>query len=314
MATDRVQILVQTLSRLPLFQGVPEAGLRAFLAASRPRRFDAGETVCAADTPSDDLWVLLSGALGVVDEDGSLVTTLTPVTTVGEMGLVIRQPRRAAVEAVDACNLLVLPRAAFEEVLSTDADLRARVYRNMVDILSDKLVQDNVRMREYLVEKVRHEDRLREARQRAGAAFDLLVEGGMPRQRAESQIAERVDREPRLRILIVDDEPEMRHLLSVALADYDVVEARDGEEALEEIGDEPPDLVITDLRMPGIDGYTLVRRLKARFPETPVLAISGYATDDDVIDHEFDAFLEKPMNLRELRELVDIALSGGDDG
>jgi CheY-like chemotaxis protein len=184
----------------------------------------------------------------------------------------------------------------------------------MVDILSDKLVQDNVRMREYLVEKVRHEDRLREARQRAGAAFDLLVEGGMPRQRAESQIAERVDREPRLRILIVDDEPEMRHLLSIALADYDVVEARDGEEALEEIGDDPPDLVITDLRMPGIDGYALVRRLKARFPETPVLAISGYATDDDVIDHEFDAFLEKPMNLRELRELVDIALSGGDDG
>ncbi|MFP6592877.1 MAG: response regulator [Candidatus Latescibacterota bacterium] len=77
------------------------------------------------------------------------------------------------------------------------------------------------------------------------------------------------------------------------------VNAFNGEEALEEIGDDPPDLVITDIRMPGMDGYELVRKLKERSPETPVLAISGYVSDADIVDYEFDAFLEKPMNPKE---------------
>ncbi len=89
----------------------------------------------------------------------------------------------------------------------------------------------------------------------------------------------------------------------------DTSEARDGEEALEEIGDDPPDLVITDIRMPGMDGYELVRKLKERSPETPVLAISGYVSDADIVDYEFDAFLEKPMNLKEFRDFVDVALA-----
>ena len=78
---------------------------------------------------------------------------------------------------------------------------------------------------------------------------------------------------------------------------------------MEEIGDDPPDLVITDIRMPGMDGYELVRKLKERSPETPVLAISGYVSDADIVDYEFDAFLEKPMNLKEFRDFVDIALA-----
>ncbi len=68
---------------------------------------------------------------------------------------------------------------------------------------------------------------------------------------------------------------------------------------MEEIGDDPPDLVITDIRMPGMDGYELVRKLKERSPETPVLAISRYVSDADIVDYEFDAFLEKPMNPKE---------------
>ena len=78
---------------------------------------------------------------------------------------------------------------------------------------------------------------------------------------------------------------------------------------MEEIGDDPPDLVITDIRMPGMDGYELVRKLKERSPETPVLAISGYVSDADIVDYEFDAFPEKPMNLKEFRDFVDVALA-----
>ena len=130
----------------------------------------------------------------------------------------------------------------------------------------------------------------------------------MDRTRAQAIIDDHIDNESRLRVLIVDD-AEMWRMLCDALADYDTSEARDGEEALEEIGDDPPDLVITDIRMPGMDGYELVRKLKERSPETPVLAISGYVSDADIVDYEFDAFLEKPMNLKEFRDFVDIALA-----
>ena len=101
-------------------------------------------------------------------------------------------------------------------------------------------------------------------------------------------------------------------MLSDVLADYDTVEARDGEEALAEIGEDPPDLVVTDIRMPGMDGYTLVKKLREQAPETPVLAISGYVSDADIADYEFDAFLEKPMNLKEFRDFVDVALADHD--
>ena len=238
------------------------------------------------------------------------VATLSPVTTVGEMGIVTRQVRRATVATLEASNVLVIKRTAFESVLSADKAAEARIYRNIVDILADKIVQDNVCTRDYLVEKVRQEERIREARRRADLALELVVsEAGMDRTRAQAIIDDHIDNEPRLRVLIVDDEAEMRRMLCDALADYDTSEARDGEEALEEIGDDPPDLVITDIRMPGMDGYELVRKLKERSPETPVLAISGYVSDADIVDYEFDAFLEKPMNLKEFRDFVDVALA-----
>jgi len=78
---------------------------------------------------------------------------------------------------------------------------------------------------------------------------------------------------------------------------------------LGEIGDDPPDLVITDIRMSGMDGYELVRKLKERSPETPVLAISGYVRDAGIVDYELDAFLEKPLKPKEFRDFVDVALA-----
>ena len=66
--------------------------------------------------------------------------------------------------------------------------------------------------------------------------------------------------------------------------------------------------MITDICMPGMDGYALVKELKERHPDTPVLAISGFVSVEDVNEYGFDGFVEKPMNLREFRDLVDDVL------
>lgn len=85
------------------------------------------------------------------------------------------------------------------------------------------------------------------------------------------------------RILIVDDEPSVRRMLRRLLSEggYQIVEAGDGAEALEiAIRDESGfDLVITDIKMPVMDGRELGRLLHATMPELPVLYTSGYTSD-----------------------------------
>ena len=67
------------------------------------------------------------------------------------------------------------------------------------------------------------------------------------------------------RLLVVDDEPGLLQAVGVCLKTegYDVMTARRGEDALAQIADTVPDLIITDIRMPGMDGYALARQLRA---------------------------------------------------
>jgi CheY-like chemotaxis protein len=94
-------------------------------------------------------------------------------------------------------------------------------------------------------------------------------------------MTERGDRETtrRVRILLVDDNAEVRESLALllSLTGYEVLESSDGADALETIGREPPDLLITDLRMPGMDGLELIRQVRgspAPVGTTPIIALS----------------------------------------
>lgn len=79
------------------------------------------------------------------------------------------------------------------------------------------------------------------------------------------------------KILLVDDEPSIRFILSAILeqAGYTVTVAEDGFAALRKIQQTMPDLVITDLRMPNMNGFELLSVIRTRFPELPTVAISG---------------------------------------
>jgi two-component system response regulator PilR (NtrC family) len=110
-------------------------------------------------------------------------------------------------------------------------------------------------------------------------------------------------------ILIVDDNPHMSNLLSDILDffDYKAVGARDGEEALKTLTEKSFDMVITDLRMPRMDGMNLLRALKERFPALPVVVITGFGTDSsrsDALAAQADGFLAKPFKVEEIKELL----------
>ena len=90
----------------------------------------------------------------------------------------------------------------------------------------------------------------------------------------------------RPRVLVVDDEASIRDLLSktLALAEYDVDVAPDGRSALERMRMYPYDLLIADLKMPGMDGLTVIREAKRYKADLPVIIITGYSTEASAID------------------------------
>jgi two-component system response regulator AtoC len=88
------------------------------------------------------------------------------------------------------------------------------------------------------------------------------------------------------RILIVDDDDSLRESLELVLAaeSYDVVAAEDGETALRLIAETPIDIVLSDLRMPGIDGLELIPQLSQRLPGATIILMSAYGTEDLAIE------------------------------
>nr|WP_276046709.1 MULTISPECIES: response regulator [unclassified Sphingomonas] len=85
-------------------------------------------------------------------------------------------------------------------------------------------------------------------------------------------------------IMTVDDSPSMRMLLRVALTDmgYEVTEAEDGQQALDRLGGALPDLLITDINMPNLDGFGLIERLRAN-PDNrslPILVLTTESSDE----------------------------------
>jgi CheY-like chemotaxis protein len=98
------------------------------------------------------------------------------------------------------------------------------------------------------------------------------------------------------KILLVDDEPNIRIVLSAILeqAGYSVEAAEDGYAALRKMQASRPDLVITDLRMPNMNGFELLSVIRTRFPELPTIAISGeFLTVDAQEGPLADAFFQK---------------------
>jgi excisionase family DNA binding protein len=90
----------------------------------------------------------------------------------------------------------------------------------------------------------------------------------------------------RPRVLVVDDEASIRDLLSktLALAEYDFDVAPDGRSALERMRLYPYDLLIADLKMPGMDGLTVIREAKRYKADLPVIIITGFSTESSAIE------------------------------
>ena len=138
------------------------------------------------------------------------------------------------------------------------------------------------------------------------------------------RINEAVDEEPALRttnsaslnglrVLVVDDEPDARELMKTALErrGIEVTTAIDTNEALETLKRERPDVIISDIGMPGLDGYTLIRRVRQLTEEeggrTPAAAVSAYVGEESrqqALEAGYELYVTKPLDPDELINVV----------
>ena len=113
-------------------------------------------------------------------------------------------------------------------------------------------------------------------------------------------------------ILVVDDEPQITRVLKTTLSSqgYGIRTATDGKQALEEMKGWPPDLVITDLRMPHMDGLELCRAIRAE-SRIPIIVLSVKGEEKikvESLDAGADDYITKPFNVNELLARVRAAL------
>ena len=120
--------------------------------------------------------------------------------------------------------------------------------------------------------------------------------------------------EPRGRILVVDDEEAARKSLGQILSEdgYEVMLAADGNEALQLAAGESPDVLLTDLKMPGMDGQELLARLRQGYPDVAVVLMTAHGTIRSAVRalrEGAEDYLTKPIDVEELEHLLGSILS-----
>ncbi len=146
--------------------------------------------------------------------------------------------------------------------------------------------------------------------------LDAWLESQAPRENRQFATPTATPSAPtnrRTRVLVVDDEASIREMLSktLALAEYEVDVAPDGRSALDRLRMFPYDLLITDLKMPGIDGLTVIREAKRFRPDLSVIIITGFSTETaavDAVNLGVTGYLRKPFRVAQVLAVAAKAL------
>ena len=116
---------------------------------------------------------------------------------------------------------------------------------------------------------------------------------------------------PNKKMLIVDDEETLSYSLYqsfiISQQEYEVVTAASGEEASEKLADTQFDLVITDIKMPGMDGLELLSLIKSKYPKTEVIVMTAYGSHEkreEALQKGARYYIEKPFEISEIKQLV----------
>ncbi len=259
-----------------LFKGFSETEQSEFLAMASERRFVANEVLLAAGQEETHLSIVQEGTVSVW-ADRARLASLGPGGTLGTSAVIEPHVATVAIRADTDGVLLGVPR---QRALEFFRDRPERLFHqfcvNVFSIWVEILERRNRRI------------------------FELQSALIVPTAR----------RRGKPKVLIVDDEHPIRDAFGDLLQDtYTVLKAISGEEAIRLTYEEKPDLLLLDLRMPGIDGYQVCKRLKED-PATshiPIVVVTAMAETNDKVKgllYGADDYLIKPVDAEDLKEKI----------
>jgi CheY-like chemotaxis protein len=120
-----------------------------------------------------------------------------------------------------------------------------------------------------------------------------------------------MDNRKNKKILVVDDDANLLDLLvdTLTAVGYEAIPAPGGVEALEALTQNTFDLIVTDIKMPDVDGISLLKKVRRYYPDLPVLFITGVATPDIIASANPDGFLAKPFRISHIEDLIESTLN-----
>lgn len=131
----------QVLAQLPFLRGLSPAQIQKILRVSAVGTYAAGQTVCGMDAPSDEMYILLSGELGVLNREGVQALSIKPITAVGVLGFLTQSPRQVGLAVLQPGKVLRISRSRFNQLLQSDPEIQTQTQQNTIALLSERLIR-----------------------------------------------------------------------------------------------------------------------------------------------------------------------------
>ena len=141
--TEHTKRFIGILAKIPSFQRLQPVQALEILKICKPTSFDDRVTLVAHGSKSTEMYILLSGELVVTAPDGTALTKLSPITSVGEMGIITNQPRTANVIVSGKANVFEISKIKFEVLMKKFPDIGFVIFRNIIQTLSSRLDNTN---------------------------------------------------------------------------------------------------------------------------------------------------------------------------
>lgn len=137
------------VEKLPVFRGLSPSRMQKVLEVCSEQVFKAGQTLCAEGDKSSEFYVVLSGSLRVATSAGLALAVIRRMGVVGEMGMLTGRPRSAAVVAAEDTTVLRIGKEDLDRVIDADKEIGLHIYRNLAQILCDRLRDSNAYLEQY---------------------------------------------------------------------------------------------------------------------------------------------------------------------
>lgn len=141
--------LIAILQKIPLFEDLPRKALGQVLSLCTKITIPEGDNLINQGDESNTLYILLYGKLVVKVRDDTLITTIEPVSCIGEMGVFTGEKRSATVQAMKESGVLCLRKWDLEKLLNHEPEIGVRIMAKVIKILSERISADNTKIYEF---------------------------------------------------------------------------------------------------------------------------------------------------------------------